>query len=88
MVRIFGKMMRDQVSLPTAPHALPCEPPMLGPVPFAPVLDASIAHTHRWMNGGAPPPSQPLIEVDPSGPAIKRDAMATPSVACGSRRWT
>jgi hypothetical protein len=38
-----------------------------------PYYDAALHHMNRWVAGGAPPPSQPLIDFTPDGEAI-RDA--------------
>jgi Alpha/beta hydrolase domain len=68
MERIAPKMARDGV------NAVPVD--MLGalsPVPWAPNLDAALAYFPDWMDGGPPPPSQPLIEVAGDPPRIVRD---------------
>jgi Alpha/beta hydrolase domain len=39
-----------------------------------PVTDAALHHMHRWVNGGPPPPRQPLIETAGEPPHIDRDA--------------
>ena len=69
MERIAGKMKRDGASLPGE-----FDWDSLGPVPWAPVLDAAIAHLQAWSNGGPPPPSQPLIELEGEPLRIGRDA--------------
>jgi hypothetical protein len=68
MERILAKMERDGGGLPGA-----IDLKTLGPVPFAPVLDAALVHLHGWINGGPPPPSQPLIEVEGDPPHVRRD---------------
>jgi hypothetical protein len=41
-------------------------------ISYAPAASAALGHLQRWMTGGPPPPSQPLIQM--SGPAdIERD---------------
>jgi hypothetical protein len=42
-------------------------------VMWSPAADAAIAHVKRWIEGGAPPPSQPQIAVSGDPPAIERD---------------
>lgn len=42
-------------------------------VMWSPVAEAAIAHVKRWIEGGAPPPRQPLIAVSGNPPAIERD---------------
>jgi hypothetical protein len=69
MERIAPKMARDGV------NAVPVD--MLGalsPVPWAPNLDAALTYFPDWMDGGPPPPAQPLIEVAGDPPRIVRDA--------------
>ena len=43
-------------------------------VMWSPSADAAIAHLKRWIEGGVPPPRQPLIAVSGNPPAIDRDA--------------
>jgi Alpha/beta hydrolase domain len=74
MERIAGKMQRDGIGLPSAPGAPAIDLTSLGPVPFAGVLDAGLAHTHAWMAHGEPPPVQPLVEIEGDPPRIRRDA--------------
>jgi hypothetical protein len=73
MERIAAKMLRDGVGLLGAPGAPAMDLTSLGPVPFAGVLDAALAHTQTWMADGTSPPRQPLIEVDGDPPHIRRD---------------
>ena len=42
-------------------------------VMWSPAADAAMVHVKRWIEGGAPPPSQPLIAVSGNPPAIERD---------------
>jgi hypothetical protein len=42
-------------------------------VMWSPAADAAIAHVKRWIEDGAPPPTQPLITVSGNPPAIDRD---------------
>jgi Alpha/beta hydrolase domain len=72
MERMLPKMMRDMVQ-PPAPPGQPIDPAALVPVSWAPVQDAAISHLQRWITGGAPPPTQPRIEVAGDPPAILRD---------------
>ncbi|MGD9793503.1 MAG: alpha/beta hydrolase domain-containing protein [Acidimicrobiia bacterium] len=74
MERIFAKLMRDQVAITPPPEAPPMDPATFGPVAWAPVFDAALGHMQRWINGGAPPPSQPLIEVAGEPPQVVRDS--------------
>jgi hypothetical protein len=70
MERIIAKMVRDG----RPPPGELTDASILHPVPFAPVLDAAVAHVHGWMHGGPPPPSQPRIEVDGDPARIRRDS--------------
>jgi len=72
MEKIMVKMARNGLG---SPGGGTFDPSVLSPVPWAPVLDAGIGHMHHWMNGGPPPPSQPVIEMKPgTPPTVKRDA--------------
>jgi hypothetical protein len=42
-------------------------------VMWSPAADAPFVRVKRWIEGGAPPPSQPLIAVSGNPPAIERD---------------
>jgi len=42
-------------------------------VMWSAAADAAIVHVKRWIEGGAPPPGQPLISVSGNPPAIDRD---------------
>jgi hypothetical protein len=42
-------------------------------IAITPLYDAALHHMDRWAGGGAPPPSQPLIEFAGDGPAVVRD---------------
>jgi Alpha/beta hydrolase domain len=43
-------------------------------VMWSPAADAAFVHVKRWIEGGGPPPRQPLIIVSGAPPAIERDA--------------
>jgi len=43
-------------------------------IAITPYYDAAIFHVNRWINGGPPPPRQPLIEFAGSPPEVVRDA--------------
>lgn len=60
---------RDKIKLPFSKGKDASE------VMWEPTADAAFRYVHRWVNGGPPPPSQPLIEVSNSGGklAIVRD---------------
>lgn len=73
MERIGAKLLRDEMSLAGAASAPQLELSQMGPVAFAPVLDAALTHLHRWMDGGQPPPSQPLIELEGDPRRVRRD---------------
>ncbi|MBS0332031.1 MAG: hypothetical protein JSS35_04640 [Proteobacteria bacterium] len=61
---------RDGVSVPDDGPSL-----HISDVLWVPTCDAAIRHVHRWINGGAAPPTQPRIEFETSAatPTIKRD---------------
>ena len=48
-------------------------PPGINEVPMAPLFDAALHHLHVWVNGGAPPPSQPKIDFVGEPPRVDRD---------------
>jgi hypothetical protein len=45
--------------------------PGINRIPMMPLYDAAIAHLRSWVDGGAAPPSQPLIDFD--GDEVQRD---------------
>ena len=51
---------------------LPCDAPT-NVLFFDDVLNAGFHHLHRWIQGGAPPPSLPRITITGESPAIVRD---------------
>ncbi|HKX79085.1 MAG TPA: alpha/beta hydrolase domain-containing protein [Novosphingobium sp.] len=62
----YRKVRRDGIppysSSPTASRVL-----------WRPCYDAAILHLNNWINGGSPPPIQPVIAVAGATPAIVRD---------------
>jgi hypothetical protein len=46
-------------------------PPGINRVPMNPLYDSALHHLNRWIQGGDPPPSQPLLEFD--GDELVRD---------------
>ncbi len=42
-------------------------------IAITPLYDAAIHHLNRWINGGAPPPRQPLIDFAGHPPVVMRD---------------
>ena len=42
-------------------------------VPMVPLFDAALHHLHTWVDGGPPPPVQPLIEFAGDPPEVQRD---------------
>ena len=48
-------------------------PQNMNRVPLIPYYDAALHHMKRWMQGGPPPPSQPLIEFTGERPNVVRD---------------
>jgi hypothetical protein len=46
-------------------------PPGINRVPINPLYDSALHHLNRWIQGGDPPPSQPLLEFD--GEDLVRD---------------
>lgn len=69
------KARRDGVAPtgPTANTAAP-DPNSMSHVMWMFALDAATAHVNRWIEGGPPPPAQPLIEVAGQPLQIVRDA--------------
>jgi hypothetical protein len=52
------------------------EPPVpenMNRIAITPYYDAALHHMKRWVDGGAPPPSQPLIEFAGEKPEVVRD---------------
>ena len=52
MERIGAKLFRDEMSMAAGADAAQVDLSMMGPVAFAPVLDAALTHVHRWMDDG------------------------------------
>jgi hypothetical protein len=52
---------------------LPALPQSMNRIALTPYYDAALHHMKRWVSGGAPPPSQPLIEFSGEKPAVVRD---------------
>ncbi len=48
-----------------------------------PVTDAALHHMHAWINGGPPPPRQPMIATAGDPPLMQRDS---DGIACGGVR--
>ncbi|MBR7619439.1 hypothetical protein JKL49_08575 [Phenylobacterium sp. 20VBR1] len=61
------KFQRDFGTTPAAPSE------QMNRIYLQPFYDAALHHMNRWVSGGAPPPSQPLIEFTEDGQVI-RDA--------------
>jgi acetyl esterase/lipase len=55
------------------PNAPTCDAPAYSRVPFRHVMHAAFDHLVRWVEGGEPPPSAPVLE---SAPADSADAFA------------
>jgi hypothetical protein len=72
MTGIFMKLMRDGITMPTVAEATDM-PPMCA-IAWKPVLIAALDHLRRWIDGGAPPPSQPLIDAAGDPATIARDS--------------
>ncbi len=53
-------------------------------VPLTPLYDAALHHLNRWVDGGDPPPSQPLIDFAGDPPEVVRDAHG---IATGGVRY-
>jgi hypothetical protein len=69
MARRSAKCERDGVPMRVAPN-----PP--SHISYVPVASAALGHLQRWMNGGPPPPVQPLISMAGDPPQIQRDEHA------------
>ncbi len=59
------KYLRDFGVAPPAPSQ------QINRIYLQPLYDAALHHLNRWVNGGPPPPSQPLIEFDADGEVIR-----------------
>lgn len=59
------KYLRDFGVAPPAPSE------QMNRIYLQPLYDAALHHLSRWVNGGAPPPSQPLIDFDDDGRVIR-----------------
>jgi Alpha/beta hydrolase domain len=59
------KYLRDFGVAPPAPSQ------QMNRIYLQPLYDAALHHLNRWVNGGAPPPSQPLIDFDGDGEVIR-----------------
>jgi hypothetical protein len=51
----------------------PALPQSMNRIALTPCYDAALHHLKRWVDGGAPPPSQPLIEFSGERPEFVRD---------------
>jgi hypothetical protein len=51
----------------------PAMPSNMNRIALAPYYDAALHHLKRWVDGGAPPPSQPLIEFAGEKASVVRD---------------
>lgn len=52
---------------------VPPMPSNMNRIALTPYYDAALHHVKRWVDGGAPPPSQPLIEFAGEKPSVVRD---------------
>lgn len=59
------KYLRDFGTAPPAPSE------QMNRIYLQPFYDAALHHLNRWVNGGLPPPSQPLIDVDQEGQVLR-----------------
>lgn len=59
------KYLRDFGKAPPAPSE------QMNRIYLQPFYDAALHHLNRWANGGAPPPSQPLIDFDADGHPVR-----------------
>lgn len=59
------KFLRDFGMAPPEPSQ------QINRIYLQPLYDAALHHLNRWANGGAPPPSQPLIDFDADGEVIR-----------------
>jgi hypothetical protein len=59
------KYRRDFGATPPAPSQ------QMNRIYLQPFYDAALHHMNRWVNGGPPPPSQPLIDFDGDGQVIR-----------------
>lgn len=48
-------------------------PPSMNRISLTPFWDAALHHLKRWVDGGAPPPSQPLLALQGDRPTVLRD---------------
>lgn len=60
-----AKFQRDFGTPPPAPSE------QMNRIYLQPFYDAALHHMSRWVNGGAPPPSQPLINFDSEGQVVR-----------------
>ena len=51
----------------------PALPQNMNRIALTPYYDAALHHLERWADGGAPPPSQPLLEFSGERPEVVRD---------------
>jgi hypothetical protein len=61
----FERDFGSELQMPVAPG--------INGVPMIPLFDSAIHHLHSWLNGGPPPPAQPLITFAGDPPEIVRD---------------
>ena len=70
-----AKFQRDFGAAPAAPSE------RMNRIYLQPFYDAALHHLTRWVSGGAPPPSQPLIDFNSDGQVVRdQDGIATGGV--------
>jgi hypothetical protein len=45
--------------------------PGMNNISMQPLYDAALHHLNEWISGGAPPPSQPLVDFDADGEVVR-----------------
>ena len=66
-----AQMMRNEKYKRDFGAAPPAASQEMNRIYIQPYYDAALHHMKRWVDGGAPPPSQPLIEFTPAGEVIR-----------------
>jgi hypothetical protein len=76
-----SQTMRNEKYLRDFGAAAPAPSEEVNRIYLQPLYDAALHHMRRWVNGGAPPPSQPLIDFASDGRVVRdRHGIATGGV--------
>ncbi|WP_214401907.1 alpha/beta hydrolase domain-containing protein [Pseudonocardia lacus] len=72
-VAVQSQLLRNRKYRRDFGVAPPPEPERMNRIAITPLYDAALHHMNRWAGGGAPAPSQPLVEFAGAEPTVVRD---------------